>query len=114
MLPEIIYNPILLLSPHVFLPILFRHKAFRSQGLNANPDILNQFQVHPRGNEPPLALRPGLKDIYLFRRLAKSINGHKTSKEPIGYDMMSKWVQRISLLLDFKYNTISYPPLHGW
>lgn len=38
-MPEIMFDPTLLLSPHVFLlAILFKYKAFQSDELNNDPD----------------------------------------------------------------------------
>ncbi|KAI8954520.1 C2H2 finger domain protein [Xylaria longipes] len=109
MIPEIIYDPSLLLSPHVFLlAILYRHRAFETEDLNASPAILNKLRIHPSGNEFPLYLRPELDNVFIFRRAAKSMTGYTISDAPIGYDMMSKWIKRIGVLLGFEHNTISY------
>lgn len=46
MIPEIMFDPSLLLSPHVFfLAILFRHRAFLSETLNDNPHMLSEFSL---------------------------------------------------------------------
>lgn len=110
MIPEIIYDPSLLLSPHVFLlAILIRHRAFKAQALNDAPEKLCELRVHPTSNELPLTLRPELNDTHIFRRAERTVTGFKTSeKKPIGYSMMSKWVKRIGLLLGFEHNTICY------
>lgn len=46
MVLEIIYDDILLLSPHIFLlGILFYHNAFRSESLNQNPGALTKLKI---------------------------------------------------------------------
>ncbi|KAJ2981518.1 hypothetical protein NUW58_g6667 [Xylaria curta] len=109
MIPEIIYDPSLLLSPHVFLlAILYRYRAFETEGLNASLATLNKLRIYPSGNEFPLHLRPDFDNVFIFCRAAKSITGYTISDAPIGYDMMSKWIKRIGVLLGFEHNTISY------
>lgn len=50
-MPEIMFDPTLLLSPHVFLlAILFKYEAFQSDNLNIDPDC--KFLL-------PRYLRPG-------------------------------------------------------
>ncbi|KAI0465727.1 hypothetical protein F4859DRAFT_507826 [Xylaria cf. heliscus] len=91
LIPEIIYDPSLLLSPHVFLlAILYRHRAFETENLNTSPAILNKLRIHPSRNEFPLHLRSNLNNIFIFRRAVKSIT------------------RRIGVLLGFEHNTISY------
>ncbi|RWA10320.1 hypothetical protein EKO27_g4770 [Xylaria grammica] len=109
MIPEIIYDPSLLLSPHVFLlAILYRHRAFETEDLNASPALLNKLRIHPSGNEFPLHLRPDLDNVFIFRRAARSLTGYTISDDPITYNMMGGWIRRIGVLLGFEDNTISY------
>ncbi|CAJ2503094.1 Uu.00g104880.m01.CDS01 [Anthostomella pinea] len=109
MIPEIIYDPSLFLSPHVFLlAVLFRHRAFLSEPLNNDPHLLSRLKIHPSGNELPLSLKPELNDVHLFRRTKKTLAGFVMSEEPITYDTMRTWINRIGKLLGFEHNTICY------
>lgn len=59
MIPEILFDPSLMLSPQVFLlAILFRHRAFLSDDLNDNPHMLSTLKVFAGAKELP----PKLKD----------------------------------------------------
>ncbi|KAI0855985.1 C2H2 finger domain protein [Xylaria cubensis] len=108
-IPEIIYDPSLFLSPHVFLlAILFKHQAFLSDGLNNNSHVLSQLKVFPESNELPLTLKPEVKDIYVFRKPVKRFLGYELSQDPLPYETMSQWVRRIGTLLGFENNTICY------
>lgn len=52
--PEVIYDPSLFLSPHVFLlAILFRRRAFLNDRLKNNPAILAQLKVRKEKQLPP-------------------------------------------------------------
>ncbi|KAG6354084.1 hypothetical protein INS49_005055 [Diaporthe citri] len=107
--PEILYDPSLLLSPHVFLlAILFRRHAFMLESLNDNPHMLSELHVHPSGNELPLSLKDEIKGRYIFRRCVKTSIGFSMSNQPISQGMMGGWVKRIGLLLGFERNTICY------
>lgn len=60
------YEPSLLLSPHVFLlAILYRHRAFKSERLNDNLGILYSLKLFPGENELRLALKPDHGQVHL-------------------------------------------------
>lgn len=108
-IPEIMFDPSLLLSPHVFLlAILFRHEAFVSEQLNKNPHRLGELRIHPSTNELALPFKEEVQDKYVFRQCDKTSTGFVMSDKPISQGMMSSWVRRIGKLLGFKRNTICY------
>ncbi|OJD10005.1 hypothetical protein ACJ73_09982, partial [Blastomyces percursus] len=65
-LPEVIYDPTHILSPHVLLlGMLFHIKAFQSPNIDC-PENLYSLNVLPGLNEQRLPLREGLADKYVF------------------------------------------------
>ncbi|CCF42280.1 C2H2 finger domain-containing protein [Colletotrichum higginsianum] len=108
-IPETMFDPSLLLSPHVFLlGILFRHQAFRAGSL-ISPDQLKKLDICPDELELPLPLREKLNDTYIFRRAVLGTEGYVLStNEPISEAMMGAWFKRIGELMGLEYSTILY------
>ncbi|KAK1974959.1 C2H2 finger domain-containing protein [Colletotrichum cereale] len=108
-IPETMFDPSLLLSPHVFLlGILFRHRAFRAPSLTS-PDQLKKLDICPGELELPLPLREDLNDTYIFRRAISTGTAYVLSPdEPISEAMMGAWFKRIGELLGLEYSTILY------
>ncbi|KAK9774936.1 putative C2H2 finger domain protein [Seiridium cardinale] len=94
LIPEIIYDPSLLLSPHVFLlGILFK----------------NHLNIINGENVLRLPLKDDLKDVLVFRRAEKDVYGFTTSRSVgISSAMMTTWLRRIGELAGFEHNTMSY------
>ncbi|KAM0814231.1 hypothetical protein AB5N19_00021 [Seiridium cardinale] len=94
LIPEIIYDPSLLLSPHVFLlGILFK----------------NHLNIINGENVLRLPLKDDLKDVLVFRRAGKDVYGFTTSRSVgITSAMMTTWLRRIGELAGFEHNTMSY------
>ncbi|QLI67036.1 uncharacterized protein G6M90_00g030440 [Metarhizium brunneum] len=108
-IPENLYDPSLLLSPHVFLlGILFRHRAFRATSL-ASPAQLANLDIHPQERELPLPLRDELKETHIFRRAVKNLTGFELSQDkPISYQMVAQWIRKVGEVLGLEYPTIPY------
>jgi hypothetical protein len=65
-IPEIIYNPTLVLSPHVFLlGILFKAQAFKSPSIDS-PKKLYSLDVLDSLNEQALLLKEEFNDNFVF------------------------------------------------
>lgn len=108
-LPEILFDPALILSPHVFLlAILFRHEAFDSDDLNNNPHRLSELDIHPEASELPFHIKEEMKDRFIFRQCEKLSTGWEMCEKPITPGMMGATVKRIGRILGFKRNTICY------
>ncbi|KAH8652841.1 C2H2 finger domain protein [Ilyonectria robusta] len=107
--PETIFDPTLLLSPHAFLlGILFRHRAFLASYL-VSAVQLDNLDIHPDDRELRLPLRDDLDDVPLFRLAVKTATGFEMSlTEPITYGMMAAWIKRIGEILGRLYTTICY------
>lgn len=88
LIPEIIYDPCLLLSPHVFLlGILFHHRAFRSEVLNNDHHSLADLDIVGDEYELPIPLKAELDDVRVFRRTLDGPMGPLMAEEPVRTDM---------------------------
>lgn len=107
--PETLFDPTLILSPHVFLlGVLFRHEAFRAP-LLTSASCLQGLYIHPGERELRLPLRQDLKNVPLFRRAVKTPKGLEMSlTDSITYGMMSGWIKRVGQLLGRLHTTICY------
>lgn len=107
--PEVMFDPSLTLSPHVFLlAVLFRRQAFDSN-LNADgPHGLSNLRIKEGENELPIYLKPELSEDFVFRRVEKTISGYQMSRSPIGTPAMCKTVSTIGMLAGFEHPTIAY------
>ncbi|OHE90399.1 C2H2 finger domain-containing protein [Colletotrichum orchidophilum] len=108
-IPETMFNPFLLLSPHVFLlDALFRHRAFNASSLTS-PHHLDNLDIHPGERELPLPSREDLNDIFTFRRAIETFTGYQIfTNDCLTSGMMAAWIQRIGEILGFEYPTIAY------
>ncbi|KAG6358154.1 hypothetical protein INS49_014038 [Diaporthe citri] len=107
--PEIMYDPSLLLSPHVFLlAIIFRYKAFNSPSLNENPHELGQLRIHRGENEMYLSFRPEILNMYIFRKPIKTSSGYRMGTERLSQGTMSKWISTMGMLSGFEHSTMAY------
>ncbi|KAK2051368.1 C2H2 finger domain-containing protein [Colletotrichum caudatum] len=107
-IPETMFDPSLLLSPHVFLlGILFCYKAFCASSLIL-PDQLKRLNICPGELKLPLPLWEDLDEMYIFRRSILTTTGYVLSNDPISEAMMGAWFKRIGELLGLEYSTILY------
>lgn len=108
-MPEIIYDPSLFLSPHVFLlAILFHHRAFFVERLNDRPRMLGEMDIADGDQQLLFQIKPELHDTYLFRRTEDTMTGPVTSNESITYNIVRNWVLSVGKLAGFETNTICY------
>ncbi|KAI1345775.1 C2H2 finger domain protein [Xylaria sp. FL0043] len=109
LLPEVIHEPTLLLSPHVFLlGILIRHRAFQVDALNDVRNI-SKLNIHQGENELLLPLRHDLDNKFIFRRVARDYSGkYQICDDRISLPMITQWVERIGKLAGFKNTTVNY------
>ncbi|KAH0593457.1 hypothetical protein MHUMG1_08915 [Metarhizium humberi] len=108
-IPEMMFDPSLLLSPHAFLlGILFRHGAFRASHLTS-PRQLDGLDIHPGERELPLPLRSDLKEVCIFRRAVKTLTGYEMSAtKTITHGMIASWIKRVGEIMGLQYETIPY------
>ncbi|EQL28300.1 hypothetical protein BDFG_08919 [Blastomyces dermatitidis ATCC 26199] len=80
-LPEIIYDPTLMLSPHVFLlGMLFHIQAFKSPGIR-RPEDLYSLGVLNGLNQQELPLRDDLADLFVFCSAVREGGGIRIAHE---------------------------------
>ncbi|KKZ66102.1 hypothetical protein EMCG_08141 [[Emmonsia] crescens] len=80
-LPEIIYDPTLVLSPHVFLlGMLFHIQAFKSPSIK-RPEDLYSLRVLDGLNQQELPLRDDLADQFVFCSAAREGGGVRIAHE---------------------------------
>lgn len=108
-IPEVIFDPDLLLSPHIFLlTILFQHRAFKSEILNNNPQLLYTSKIEAGENQIKVELHPNIINTHVFRRTEKTVTSLQMGTRPIDRSMISKIVGTVGRLAGFKGNTICY------
>jgi Protein of unknown function (DUF3435) len=80
-IPEIIYDPTLVLSPHVFLlGMLFQVQAFKSPSIDS-PERLYSLGVLDGLNEQALPLREELDDNFIFCQAVRGAHGIRIAPE---------------------------------
>lgn len=74
-MPEIIFDPSLLLSPRTYLlALLFRDEAFAPPSLKTPAD-LSRLYVEEGLNEQRAPLREDIREFYIFRQPRKTLYG---------------------------------------
>lgn len=109
-IPEVIYDTSLFLSPHVFLlAILFSRRAFRLEEFNDNgPEMLETMAVLEDEKSMPIPLKKELYDDYLFRGVAQGINGYSLFDKRVTYHTVHKALQRVGRSCGCEEGTTSY------
>ncbi|KAF2193597.1 C2H2 finger domain protein [Zopfia rhizophila CBS 207.26] len=73
-IPEILFDPSLVLSPHVFLlGLMFADDVFSTPGLA--PEHLSQLDIRPGCNALELPLKPEMAHTYVFRQCTPTSTG---------------------------------------
>lgn len=101
-IPETIFDPSLILSPHVFLlGITFPDRAFLAPNLSS-PEPLSKLDIPPGCNAMPLPFDPRIYDVYVFRRSARTLTGWKISPDlPLQYSTLSPWIKTLGEITGF-------------
>jgi hypothetical protein len=80
-IPEIIYDPTLVLSPHVFLlSMLFKAQAFKSPSIDS-PERLYSLDVLDGLNEQELPLKDELGDDFVFCQAVREAHSVRIAHE---------------------------------
>ena len=80
-IPEIIFDPTLVLSPHVFLQgMLFKAQAFKSPNITS-PEKLYSLKVLEGLNEQKLPLKEELDDEFIFCQGVREAAGVRIARE---------------------------------
>ncbi|KAI9889389.1 MAG: hypothetical protein M1814_005325 [Vezdaea aestivalis] len=102
-MPEIIFDPSLILSPYVFLMgLLFADKAFLAPGLTC-PEQISKLDIPPGCNSLSLPLKPELDDIPVFRRSVRTVTGWEISPNlPLQRTTVSTWMKSLGEITGFR------------
>lgn len=117
-LPEIIFDPSLVLSPHVFLlGLLFADRAFdRVEGEEVliSGSQIPRLRIPDGRNELPLLLDPALDDIPIFRTSERTLQGISISiNRPLPYTTIEPWVKKMGVITGFPQVTRPYSLRYG-
>ncbi|CEO59611.1 hypothetical protein PMG11_04283 [Penicillium brasilianum] len=117
-LPEIIFDPSLVLSPHVFLlGLLFADRAFKrveGEEVLTSTGQLPRLQIRDGCNELPLLLDPTLDDVPVFRQTERSLQGIGISAHKcLPYSTLLPWVKSIGTITGFRQVARPYSLRYG-
>jgi hypothetical protein len=98
-IPEIIYDPSLLLSPHVFLlGLIFADNAFLAPTLTS-AEQLSRLDIRPGTNQLEIPLKPSMSNIPIFRKSIATAYGNEISPDkPLPYTTLRPLLKTIGIL----------------
>ncbi|KAF2415628.1 hypothetical protein EJ08DRAFT_673832 [Tothia fuscella] len=114
LIPETVYDPSLIFSPHVLLEgLIFDDQAFAAPSLTS-PEKLSDLYIEPGKNQLRLLLKPKLDDVPIFRRAVKTLHGWKISPNlPLSYSMLYPAMKKIGAIRGFPQITRLYALRYG-
>jgi uncharacterized protein DUF3435 len=112
--PEVIYDPSLIFSPHVILlGLIFDNQAFAAPSLTS-PERLSELDIEPGQNQLPLPLDPELDNIPVFRQAIKTLHGWALSPtKPLTYSVLWSSMKKLGQITGFKQITRPYALRYG-
>ncbi|KAF8855964.1 C2H2 finger domain protein [Acephala macrosclerotiorum] len=113
-LPEIIFDPSLILSPHVaLLGLIFADNAFLAPSLTS-AERISELDIPSGYEQLPLRLKPKMADIPVFRKSIRTPYGWEISPDqPLPYTTLLKWMKRLGVLTGFPQITRPYCLRYG-
>jgi hypothetical protein len=101
-LPEIIFNPSLILSLYVaLLSLIFTNNTFLALSLTLTKRI-SELNIPPGYKQLPLYLKPEMANIPIFYKSIRTPYGWEISpNQPLLYTTLLKWIKRLSVLTRF-------------
>ncbi|KAJ5248104.1 hypothetical protein N7524_012064 [Penicillium chrysogenum] len=117
-LPEIIFDPSLVLSPHVFLlGLLFADRAFKrvdGEEVLTSAGQLPRLHIRDGCNELPLLLDPALDDVPVFRQTERTLQGIGISTDKcLPYSTLLPWVKSVGSITGFRQVARPYSLRYG-
>ncbi|KAK2740142.1 hypothetical protein FQN57_006257 [Myotisia sp. PD_48] len=117
-IPEIIFDPSLVLSPHVMLlGLLFADGAFArldGEQVLTSADQLLHLAIPAGTYQLELRLDPALNDIPVLRKSELKFDRIKVSDtEPLTYAILNAWIKRIGELAKFRSRLRAYSLRYG-
>ncbi|CAG5188954.1 uncharacterized protein ALTATR162_LOCUS12066 [Alternaria atra] len=100
-IPEIIFDPSLILSPHVFLlGLMFADKVFSISELT--PENLFTLDIPPGCYSLEVPIREEVADLCVFRRYKQTATERTISSERLPYHTLKKHMQDVGEITGFK------------
>ncbi|OCK73812.1 C2H2 finger domain protein [Lepidopterella palustris CBS 459.81] len=100
-IPEILFDPSLILSPHVFLlGLMFADNVFITPSLQSYED-LSKLDIRPGCNALQLPLKPEMADTYVFRQCVPTSTGWKISNNPLPDSTIRPSIKKIGEITGF-------------
>jgi hypothetical protein len=114
LLPEVIFNPSLVLSPHVaLLGLIFADNAFLAPSL-ISAERISELDIPPSYEQLPLHLKPEMAKTHVFRKSIRTPYGWEISPDqPLPYTTLLKWMKRLGVLTGFTQITRPYCLRYG-
>ncbi|CAG8036080.1 unnamed protein product [Penicillium olsonii] len=117
-LPEIIFDPSLVLSPHVFLlGLLFADSDFKrvdGEEVLTSAGQLPRLHIRDGCNELPLLLDPALDDVPVFRQTERTLQGIGISTDKcLPYSTLLPWVKSVGSITGFRQVARPYSLRYG-
>ncbi|KAI9766699.1 MAG: hypothetical protein M1840_006343 [Geoglossum simile] len=92
LLQEIIFDPSLILSPHVFLlGLIFADRAFAAPNLTSAGQ-LSRLDIRPGYQQLELLLKPSMLDVPVFRKSSQSVDNHHRLRQLL--EQRARWNRR--------------------
>lgn len=113
-LPEIIFDPSLVLSPHVtLLGLLLADEAFLAPNLTSAEKI-GGLDIRPGYKQLPLHLKPEMANIPIFRKSVNTLYGWEISPDQqLPYSTLLPWMKKLGVLTGFPQITRPYGLRYG-
>ncbi|KAI9765782.1 MAG: hypothetical protein M1839_005382 [Geoglossum umbratile] len=113
-LPEIIFDPSLILSLHVFLlGLIFADRAFAAPNLTSARQ-LSRLDIRPGYQQLELLLKPSILDVPVFRKSVRTGYGYEISPhEPLSYATLLSLMKAVGVIAGFLQPTRPYCLRYG-
>ena len=113
-IPEVVYDPSLIFSPHVILAgLMFDDQAFAAPNL-LSPEQLSILEIEPGCNQLALPLNPKKGDIPVFRSIIRTLHGWAVSPtKPLTYPVVRSSMRKLGQITGFKQVTRPYALRYG-
>jgi hypothetical protein len=113
-IPEIIYDPSLVLSPHVFLlGLILADNAFLAPNLTS-AERLSELDIRPGTNQLPIPLKPSIGNIPIFRKSITTPYGTEISPDqPLPYTTLRPLLKMLGILFGLLHILRAYCLRYG-
>ena len=113
-LPEIIFDPSLIFSPHVFLlGLIFANQAFAAPNLTSGRQ-LSRLDIRPGYQQLELLLKLSILDVPIFQKSVRTGYRYEISLyEPLSYTTLLSLMKAVGVITGFLQPTCPYCLCYG-